>query len=464
MTTAVQPGAPPANPFAWRFVTPLYLGAALNPVNSTVIATALVPIARHLQMPVGRTAILVSALYLASSIAQPTAGKLAEELGPRRVFQVGILIVLVGGLVGGLGDNLTALVVARVLIGIGTSAGYPSAMVLIRRRASAAGLDAPPGNVLGGLAIAGLATLAIGPPIGGLLVSGFGWRAAFFVNVPFTFAAFAMTLFWVPRDPVATGRRSARELAARIDLAGIVAFGGMMTALLIFLLSLPHANWPVLALFAALAAVLAWWELRAPTPFLDIRQLGSNLALTRTYLRAALTLLGAYAVLYGVTQWLEAGHGYSAEQAGLLLLPMGVVSAVLSRWVSARNLIRGPLIAAGASMLLASIATAFLTSHTPAVVIVLVTLVFAVMLGTTSVGNQTALYVQAPPEQVGTASGLFRTFSYIGSIGSSVLTGIVFHSHVSDHGLHTIALILAGVGLVVTVMTLADRQLRSFKS
>src|SRR5277367_4281856 len=151
-----------SNPFSWRFVTPMFMGSALNPVNSSLIATALVPIAAAMHVSVGRTAVLVSALYLASSIAQPTAGKLSEEFGPRRIFLGGILLVLAGGLLGGFAQNLTMLIIARVLIGVGTSAGYPSAMLLIRRRAAQAGLDAPPGSVLGGLVIAGMATPALG--------------------------------------------------------------------------------------------------------------------------------------------------------------------------------------------------------------------------------------------------------------------------------------------------------------
>ena len=61
-----------AAPFGWRTVTPLVTGSALNPINSSVIATALVPIAAALHVPVGRTSILVSSLYLACAIAQPT--------------------------------------------------------------------------------------------------------------------------------------------------------------------------------------------------------------------------------------------------------------------------------------------------------------------------------------------------------------------------------------------------------
>ena len=298
-------------PFSWRFVTPLFMGAALNPVNSSIIATALVPIAAAVHVSVGRTAVLVSALYLASAIAQPTGGKLAEEFGPRRVFLAGIVTVLAGGIVGGLGNDLATLIVARVLIGVGTSAGYPSAMLLIRRRAESAGLDAPPGGVLGGLVIAGAATVAVGLPIGGLLVAAWGWRTTFFVNVPVALITLAMAAFWIPRDPPAAGPRSIREVATRIDAAGIVGFGTTMAALLVFLLSLPRPDWIALGVAAAVGAALLTWELRASHPFFDVRLLATNLALTRTYLRFAVATLCAYTVLYGLTQWLEASRGLS---------------------------------------------------------------------------------------------------------------------------------------------------------
>jgi MFS family permease len=159
-------------PFGPRFVTPMLMGSALNPANSSVIATALVSIAAAMGIPVGRTSILISSLYLTSAIAQPTAGRPAEEFGPRRVFLAGIATVFVAGIVGGVATNLTTLVVSRVLIGLGTSAGYPSAILLIRRRATAIGEESPPSNVLGTLAIAAAATVAIGPTIGGCSSAG----------------------------------------------------------------------------------------------------------------------------------------------------------------------------------------------------------------------------------------------------------------------------------------------------
>jgi MFS family permease len=458
LAKAQDPGTGTGNAFSWRFVTPLFMGSSLNPVNSSLIATALVPIAAAMHVSVGRTAILVSALYLASSIAQPTAGKLSEEFGPRRVFLVGILTVLAGGLVGGFAQDLATLTVSRVLIGIGTSAGYPSAMLLIRRRAEQAGLDAPPGGVLGGLVIAGMVTPAIGLPIGGVLVDAWGWRTTFFVNVPFALVTLAMAAIWIPRDP-RREPRTAREVAVRIDAAGIAGFGGTMAALLVFLLSLPHPDWIALAVAVVAGAALVAWELRASRPFFDVRLLASNLALTRTYLRWAVLGLCVYTVLYGVTEWLQVGHGLSALDAGLILLPMSAVGGVIARPVSQKNLLRMPLAVAAVTCLAGSAGVLLLTRNTPIALIVIVTLIFGITLGTGASANQTALYAQVPGTQIGTASGLFRTFGYIGSIASSAIIAIVFHTSVSDHGLHVIAVIMIAVSAVALVITLADRQL-----
>ncbi|MGY4985628.1 MFS transporter [Streptomyces nigrescens] len=455
---AVPPGTTrTTNAFSWRFVTPLFTGSAINAINTSLIATALVPIAAAVHVSVGRTAVLVSALYLACAIAQPMGGKLAEEFGPRRVFLAGILIVLAGGTVGGLGQDLTALVVARVLIGVGSSAVYPSAMLLIRRRAEATGLDAPPGGVLGGLMIAGAATSALGLPMGGMLVDAWGWRTTFFINLPFALLALAMAYFWIPSDPPAVGSRALRELAARLDVAGIVGFAGAIAALLVFLRGLPHPDWLVLVLAAAIGAGLVWWELRTSRPFFDVRLLGKNPALTRTYLRFAVASLCVYTVLYGLTQWLQAGRNMSSEAAGLLLLPMSALSALLARPISQRNLVRMPLIVAAVSCLAASAGVLALTASTPTVWIVVITLVFGITLGTTISANQTALYTQAGSGEIGTAAGLFRTFGFLGSIASSALISVVFHTQVSDHRLHLIALIMVIVSVLGLILVITDR-------
>jgi predicted MFS family arabinose efflux permease len=134
---------------------------------------------------------------------------------------------------------------------------------------------------------------------------------------------------------------------------------------------------------------------------------------------------------------------------------------VVIRPISARNLVRGPLITTGVSLVVAAMGVMLLTTHSPVVLIVGVTVIFGIALGTGTAGNQTALYSPASPEQVGTAAGLFRTFNYLGSIASSAITGIVFRTSVTDHGLHTIAIVLVAAGAAVLAMTLLDRHLKT---
>ncbi|GAA4186346.1 MFS transporter [Gryllotalpicola kribbensis] len=458
MSDAMTASPPLASkPFNWRFTTPLYIGSALNPINSSLIATALVPIAAGVHVSIGQTAALVSALYLASAIAQPTAGKAAEVFGPRRVFLTGILLVLAGGVVGGVAPGLLGLIVSRVLIGLGTSCAYPTAMVLIRRRARAAGLEKPPGGVLGGLMIAGVATASLGLPIGGVLVQFLGWRSVFLVNVPVALIALIATLMWVPRD-AAIEQRSARRIASDLDVTGIIGFALSMTSLLLFLSSLPKPNWALLAATIVLWALEIWWELRARSPFFDVRLLGRNGALTRTLVRFGLVMLCGYVVLYGITQWLEASQGMSELGAGLLLIPMTVISGVVVVPFSRRNLVRGPIIGAAVACIAAAISALFLPTPAWLVMTLAVTILLGFAQGAAS-SNQLALYSQATAEQLGTASGLMRSFGYLGSIASSAVTGIVYRTSVSDSGVTTIAWIMVGCSLVLLGISIFDRTL-----
>ena len=446
-------------PFSWRFTTPLFMGSALNPINSSLIATALVAIAAGVHVSVGQTAVLVSALYVATAIAQPTAGKAAEVFGPRRVFLTGILLVLAGGLVGGFAPNLIMLLISRVLIGLGTSCAYPTAMLLIRGRAEAVGMEKPPGGVLGGLQIAGIATASLGLPIGGVLVQLLGWRSVFFINVPVAVIALIATLLWIPKDQPSARRRAAGEIASALDLTGILGFAAAMTLLLFFLSSLPQLNLVYLVATLALWVALVLWERRARNPFFDVRLLASNLALTRTYIRFAVVMLCGYIVLYGITQWLEAARGMSELDAGLLLLPMTLVSGIVVIPISRRNLISRPLLLSAVACIFAGVGVLFLHTGAWLVLTLIITIVIGIAQGAGISSNQTALYTAVSQAQLGTASGLLRSFGYLGSIASSAVIGIVFKQHVTNSGVGVIGWVMLAVSVVLLLITVLDRTL-----
>jgi MFS family permease len=170
-------------------------------------------------------------------------------------------------------------------------------------------------------------------------------------------------------------------------------------------------------------------------------------------------MLCLYVVLYGITQWVEGVRGLSETEAGLILLPMTLISGLVIAPVSKRNLVRGPVIAAAFCCLAGSAAVLILDASAWIGWVVVITLIFGVAMGLAGPGNQTALYSQAPAAELGTASGLLRTFGYVGSIASSAITGIVFHTSVSDSGVHLIAWIMTGVSAALLLITVLDRTL-----
>jgi hypothetical protein len=87
------------------------------------------------------------------------------------------------------------------------------------------------------------------------------------------------------------------------------------------------------------------------------------------------------------------------------------------------------------------------------------TLLFGVTNGLGSFANQTTLYLQAPAAEIAVASGLYRTFSYVGAIFSSSLIGITFAKQATDAGLHALAWVLVGIGAVVALLVVFDRTL-----
>src|SRR5580693_9318444 len=91
--------------FGPTFVLPLALGSTLNPINSTMISTALAPIAKDLHASVAQTGWLIAGLYLTSAVAQPTMGRLADLFGPRRVYLISLILVALAGLVGALAPS-----------------------------------------------------------------------------------------------------------------------------------------------------------------------------------------------------------------------------------------------------------------------------------------------------------------------------------------------------------------------
>jgi MFS family permease len=442
--------------FGFCFVAPLALGSTLNPINSTMISTALTPIAMAFNTSVAQTGWLIAGLYLTSAIAQPTMGRLADLFGPRRIYLISLGVVALAGVVGALASSLALLVGARVLLGIGTSGAYPSAMRIFRSQADRRAM-APPRVAMAVLSFAGIATTALGPVLGGLITGSFGWHAIFTINVPLALLTASLVVLWIPKDTPHAA--TVRQLVQEVDLLGIVLFGTALTCLMIFLLNLDHPLWWMLPISATFWAIFMGHSLKRRQPFIDVRMLARNVPLTITFLRVGLFLTISYCILYGFAQWLESSAHYSASAAGLMTLPMSIVAGICSLLAARTKGLRPPFVIAAIGGIVGCVCLMFVHADTPAWFMATAAMFFGVPMGMASTTTQAAIYLQAPAAEIGTAAGLQRTFTYVGAIAATSLLGIFFGHKPSDSGIHSLAIVMACIAGLLLAFTLFDRTL-----
>jgi len=292
-------------------------GALLIPLNSTMLAVALPGIMAEFGVGAGAVSSLV-ALYLAAvALAMPISGNLGDRFGHRKIFLIGVGAFATTSLGAALAWSFPLLITARVLQAISGAAITPSASSLIR-------LLAPEDRRGGSFGLFDLlisTTATLGPFLGGVLVSGFGWRALFVLAVPVAIASAILVGVIVPRG------ESLRPHAS-LDLPGLVLLSAAIVTLLAGLNAVRDGGWQPWAMAAPLLfAAFATWELRASQPAIDVRLLAS-----RSFAAALAAVFGATLILHAtmviVPILTQQSMGTSATVSGLVLLVFFVLGAV----------------------------------------------------------------------------------------------------------------------------------------
>ncbi|WP_405015294.1 MFS transporter [Kitasatospora sp. NBC_01539] len=439
----------------------MMLGSVLNPINSSMLAVALVPIGHAFGAPPSQTAWLVTGLYLATAVGQPVIGRLVDAYGPRPLYLTGTALVGVAGLTGVLAPNLWVLVLSRVLLGFGTSAAYPASMHLLRSESDRTGADSPAG-VLAALSIANQVVAVVGPTLGGLLIGAGGWHLIFAINVPLSAACLVLGARRLPRRATRTVRPDSTDShggSGGVDVTGMLLFAAALTALMVFLMEPQAAHRPLLLVGAAAGTGFTARELRTARPFVDLRVLSGNPPLLATYGRQFLAYTTSYAFLYGYTQWLEEGRSLGASTAGLVLLPMSAGAIAVTAATGRRAGVRGKLLVGGLAQLAACGLLLLLGPGSPVWLLVALGALVGIPQGLNGLANQNALYAQADPARMGSSAGLLRTFMYLGALGASAATAAFYGQGADTGGLHHLAVLLLGVSALFLATTLADRSL-----
>ena len=377
---------------------PLVLGAMLNPLNSTMLSTALTKLTHSFGRDVSDGALLITPLYLTAMIGQPLMGRLADLYSPKRINYLGLVLVLVAVLVGVFAPNFGWLIVSRILLGLGTSANYPSAIAILRRYYTERG-KAMPANALGWIAMGGMVSMVLGPMVGGFLTEWWGWQGIFLINIPLVLLVGLLSRALPEEAPVRVEKKEGEGFAlARL-------FRGR----------------PIVALI---------------------------------YIQSTAAGLILYLTLYGLPQWLEGVQQLSPSKTGLLLLPMSLTAALSSLWVSRRA---GPSLTkwlAVASAIVGSLSLFLLHAGSPVAVVIGVSILIGLITGFNPIANQASLNESVPPELSGFSFGLYRTFVYLGAVGSGALLKTIFHKGVTDASFREIARWTVCSSLVMTALYL----------
>jgi EmrB/QacA subfamily drug resistance transporter len=351
------------------------------------------------------------------------SGSTADRFGRKRTFVTGLSVFSLASLLCSVAPSVELLVVFRVLQAVGGSMLNPVAMSIVantftepRERAQAVGIW---GAVFG-------ISMALGPIVGGTLVSSIGWRSIFWINIPIGLAAIALTLRFIPES------RAPR--ARRFDPAGQLLVIVMLATLTYGIIEAPGRGWSSPAIVAAFSAsgaallALLLYEPRREDPLIDLRFFRSI-----PFTSAIVTSVAAFAAFGGFlflnTLYLQQGRGLSPVQAGLATVPMAVMTVLASplsgRMVGRRGP-RLPLAIAGVSLVTACVMLTGIGPASPLAALLAAYVVFGLGVGFVNAPITNAAVSGMPRAQAGVAAAIATTSRQLGqTLGVAVVGAIV---------------------------------------
>ncbi len=347
------------DPRRWWVLVIIALAQLMVVLDATIVNIAL-PSAQHaLHMSDANRQWVITAYTLAFGGLLLLGGRIADLVGRKRTFLVGLAGFAVASALGGAASGSGMLFGARALQGVFAAVLAPSALSLLTTTFSDPRERGKAFGIYGALAGSGS---AIGFIAGGLLTEYLNWRWCLYVNIPIAAVAVLGGLALLHDRP--------RRGDARLDVPGVLLGCGGLVALVYGFSEAQPRGWTdpfVLALFAVAAALLAtfvWWQTRAPDPLLPLHIIRDR-DRAGCFLTMALAVIGMFGMFLFMTYYLQVILGYSPVRAGLAFLPLTVAIIVGSTQISARLLHHVPpraLMVPG--MLLSAIAMVILTRMT----------------------------------------------------------------------------------------------------
>ncbi len=395
----------------------------MNIIDITIVNVALPSMARDLHAPGTSVSAVAVAYLVALAVVIPASGWLGDRFGHRRILLLAIVIFTIASALCGLAQNLLQIVLFRILQGVGGGMLTPVGMALLYR-------TFPPAERVRAASILTVPTTlapALGPVLGGVLVTSLSWRWVFLVNLPIGAAALVFGLIFLADQE--------SDPAGRFDLVGFALSGVGFAALMFGVSEGGQRGWgqpgivTALVVGAALLALLLRQQLRAREPLLALHLFGNRLfrSTTAVVFVSTASFLG---ILYTVALFFQDGLGLSALASGLLTFPEAfgvmlgaqVVSRLLYQPIGPRRIMVGGLVGLGGTMLLMTT----ISSRSELWQMRGLMFVLGYCMAHVMVPSQAASMAQIDRASTGRASTLFNAVRQLGSaLGIAVLSTVL---------------------------------------
>ena len=398
------------------YVTALFLDI----LDLTIVNVAIPTLGREFATENAEWIVLGYTLSLAVWI--PVSGWLGDRFGTKRTFMFAFAAFIAGSLLCACAQSIGQLIAFRVLQGVGGGMLTPVGVAMLFR----AFPPAERARAATYIMIPTLAAPALGPIIGGLLVTHANWRWIFLINIPIGIVGLAFGLKFL--------REQREPSAGRFDVPGFV-FSGASLALIVYALSEgPRAGWTstsvittgVLGVVCAIAMVRI--ELTVDRPMLDLRLL-HNRIFRQCNLVSALSMMSFLGLLFVMPLYLQLLRGQDALHSGLTTFPQAFGVMISSQFagrlyarIGPRRLMTGGLLAAG----LVIMTFISLDQDTSLWSIRIMMFARGLCMGFAFVPMQAASYATIAPADNGRASSIFSTQRQVAvSIGVAILASIL---------------------------------------
>ncbi len=415
----------------WVISGVVILGMIMSILDTTIVNVALDTLSKDLHSSISEVQWVVTGYLLALAAVMPVTGWMARRFGAKRVYLVSLVLFTLGSIACGFSNTLVALVVFRVLQGIGGGMIMPLAQLIMAQVAGPQRM----GRVMGIVSMPAMLAPILGPVIGGVILQNLHWSWIFFVNAPIGVVALYLGWRMLPEtDSGEAGPLDRLGLAllpasAALSIYGISKLGS----------GAPFGSLEVLVPLVVgivMGVAFCLHALRIPRPLLDVR-----LYKNKVFAGASLTTFGLGAALFGamilVPLYYQSVRHLSVIDTGLLNGPQGI-GALIMMPIAGRLTERyggGRVAICGVSLLaLSTIPLAFIGANTSYWTISAVLFVRGISIGLGFMPAMTAAFASMRPDQLSDATPQINVVMRLGSaIGVAVLAVVLQRASVGVH-------------------------------